>query len=158
MMYFWRVKVTTVIPDYWCCCYLQTLTILQHRQQERSETAKSFPGSSPARLAVLCKWIQSMPDCGNGCKWPSKWLWACPSNCQRKEKHLQTLAARGVLQKAGCWYLKVNNTSDSYLPFLNRNVITRACGALILAPYLKNKHSVMSNILSAFCIVNNIPC
>lgn len=31
-----------------------------------------------------------------------------------------------------------------YLPLLNRNVITRACGALILAPYLRNKQSVIS--------------
>lgn len=30
-----------------------------------------------------------------------------------------------------------------YLPLLNRNVITRACGALILAPYLRNKQSVI---------------
>lgn len=36
-----------------------------------------------------------------------------------------------------------------YLPLLNRNVITRACGALILAPYLRNKQSVISASLPA---------
>ena len=31
----------------------------------------------------------------------------------------------------------------NYLPLLNRNVITRACGALILAPYLREKHFIV---------------
>lgn len=31
-----------------------------------------------------------------------------------------------------------------YLPLRNRNVMTRACGALILAPYLRDKHRLKS--------------
>lgn len=40
-------------------------------------------------------------------------------------------------------YLRKLNHSYPYLPLLNRNVITRACGALILAPYLRKiKHTL----------------
>lgn len=132
----WRVTFLDnrlIRPDYWCCCYLQTPTILRHRRPERSETANSSPGSSPAWLAVLCMWTQSTPGCESGCMWPSKWLWACPSNCQEKGKTSSDFSAIINISKL------LHDISNSYLPLLNRNVITKACGALILAPYLRNK-------------------
>lgn len=73
--------VGTCWSGYLCCCCLQTPTILQHRQPERSEIVSSFLGSSAARLVALCMWIQSMPGSESGCMWPSKWLSACLSNC-----------------------------------------------------------------------------
>lgn len=57
-----------------------------------------------------------------------------------REKNLLTCTGSIRLTR----YININYSSNSYLPLLKRNVITKACGALILAPYLRNKHTVMS--------------
>lgn len=120
--------IRLIVPDYWCCCYLQKPTILLHRRPKRSETVKSFLAYCAAELVVLCMWIQSRPGYGSGCMWPLEWLWLCPSNYGNKYtvRELQKQSPQ-----------RMNTNFNSYLPLRNRNVITSAWGALILAPYLK---------------------
>lgn len=90
---------------------------------------------------------------------------------KKKKKTQSDLIHAGSIVIARCLCgARIND--NSYLPFLNRNVITRACGALILAPYLRKKHTAMSlllrdtttgystgsNVLFAFRSVNKICC
>lgn len=128
----WICGYRPVIPGYWCCCYPQTLTILQYRQPEKSETASSFLGSSPARPAVLCMWTQSTPGCGSGCMWPSKWLWVYPSNCQREEKQVHTSQAWQVwyLQVMITYHPKISCTPVLNVPHTNKRMDTHALSSL----------------------------
>lgn len=164
MMCSWRVTFLDnrlIRPDYWCCCYLQTPTILRHRRPERSETANSSPGSSPARLAVLCMWTQSTPGCESGCMWPSKWLWACPSNCQEKGTTSSDFSAIINIRTASYFMTSQILTCHFWIEMsLPRHVV------LWFWPHIwETKHTIMSvvfktrsEIPSAFTLVCKVCC